>query len=148
LDNSIKKDRRITVLAFAHVIDDSENPRFLYVLSAQSGSFDGETLTLTGVPSVIYFSDRPYRIARIMCLEKFVEMWGEGSDSYEVDPPNATLSIFDDEGNENTVIELTDPQIEGDVLTYKTRLLEGIAPKSFGGSSLFIDSGPWRWAGL
>ena len=59
-----------TAVLADHVIDESENPQFLFVMSAVSGSFDGETLTLTGVPSVVYFSDRPYRIAGHMSLEE------------------------------------------------------------------------------
>jgi hypothetical protein len=44
-------------LVFAeHVIDDSKNPGYLFVLSATSGSLKGDTLTLNGVPNVIYIS--------------------------------------------------------------------------------------------
>ena len=122
-----------------HVIDDSVNPQFLLVLSAESGSFDGETLTLTGVPSVVYFSDRPYRIAGHMSIQEFVELWGEGTDSYAMDPPNATLSILDNNGNNNIVFELIDFQNENDILTFHARVLIGNAPSFFGTTSLFVD---------
>ncbi len=82
-------------LVFAeHVIDDSKEPRYLFVLSATSGSLKGDTLTLNGVPNVIYFSDRPLRKAGHMSLSNFIEMWNKGSDSYKADPPNATLSVL------------------------------------------------------
>ncbi len=82
-------------LVFAeHVIDDSENPGYLFVLSATSGSLKGDTLTLNGVPNVIYFSDRPARKAGHMSVSKFVEMWNKQSDSFKADPPNATLSLY------------------------------------------------------
>lgn len=122
-----------------HTIDSSKNPQFLFVLSAKSGSFEGDTLTLKDVPLVIYFSERPDRIAGHMSLKKFVDGWNKGSDSFKSDPPNATLSIFNEDGNKNVVVELLNPQIKGDILSFKIRLLEGSLPKSFDVSSLFID---------
>ncbi|MCP4229153.1 MAG: hypothetical protein GY771_03270 [bacterium] len=41
-------------------------------MSAVSGSCDGETLTLNDVPAVVYFSDRPYRIAGYVSEEQFL----------------------------------------------------------------------------
>ena len=130
-----------TTAVFAdHVIDDSEKPQYLYVMSATSGSFDGETLTLTGVPSVVYFSDRPYRITGHLSVEKFVELWGEGADSFAADPPNATLSIYDAGGNNDVVIELAGaPDISGDSVIFEVRVLLGNLPEVLSTSSLFID---------
>ena len=122
-----------------NVIDEGESPQFLFVISAVSGSCDGETLTLTGVPSVVYFSNRPYRIAGHINLEEFEEIWIEGVDNFMVDPPNATLSIFDSNGNENVVVELSDLHGEGSTLTFTVRALTGDAPASFGTASLFVD---------
>jgi hypothetical protein len=127
-----------TVIA-DNVIDDGENPQFLYVLNATSGSFDGETLTLTGVPSVIYFSDRPYRIAGHMSLEEFVENWNKGSDIFEADPPNATLSILDAKEVENAVVELSNPEIKGNVLDIDILLLSGSIEPEFSVCGLYID---------
>jgi len=59
----------VTGLVFAeNVIDDSKNTGYLFVISGTSGSLDGDTLTLNGVPNVIYFSDRPARKAGHMSL--------------------------------------------------------------------------------
>jgi len=50
----------VTGLVFAeNVIDDSKNPGYLFVISGTSGSLDGDTLTLNGVPNVVYFSVKP-----------------------------------------------------------------------------------------
>lgn len=122
-----------------HVIDESKKPQFLSVMSAKSGSFDGKTVTLNDVPTVIYFSDRPNRIAGHLGLKKFVAGWAKGVDSFKVDPPNATLSIFDIKGNKDAVIEISAPKLKGTSITFKVRLLEGKIPESFGNSSLFID---------
>jgi len=97
----------VTGLVFAeHVIDDSKEPSYLFVISGTSGSLDGDTLTLNGVPNVIYFSDRPNRIAGHMSLSEFIEMWNKGNDSFKADPPNATLSVLKKEGSQNVVVEL------------------------------------------
>ena len=136
-----------TSVIASNVINESENPQFLFVLSAESGSYDGEMLTLTGVPSVVYFSDRPYRIAGHMSVEEFVEMWGEGADDFVVDPPNAALSIFDSNGNYNVVVELIDLQSGSETIIFNVRVLQGSIPTSFGVASLFIDpinqNGQW-----
>ncbi len=69
----------VSGLVFAeHVIDDSKNPGYLFVISGTSGSLKGDTLTLNGVPNVIYFSDRPARNAGHGSLSNFVEGWDKG----------------------------------------------------------------------
>lgn len=128
-----------TTVGAEHVISSKEKPEYLFVLSAESGSFKGDTLTLKDVPLVIYFSDRPDRIAGHMSLKKFVEDWGKGSNSFKKDPPNATISIFDPKGNKDVVIEISDPQLSGGDLVIKVRVLQGRIPDSFGAVSLFID---------
>ncbi|MCZ6865435.1 MAG: hypothetical protein O7D98_07465 [Candidatus Dadabacteria bacterium] len=132
-------------LVFAEpVIDDSKNPGYLFVLSATSGSLKGDTLTLNGVPNVIYFSDRPARKAGHLSLEKFVESWNKGSDSFKADPPNATLSLLKKEGAENGVVELMSVEQKSGSVVFKISVLEGLIPESFKTSTLFID---FNWYG-
>ena len=127
-------------LVFAeHVIDDSKKPGYLFVLSATSGSLKGDTLTLNGVPNVIYFSDRPARKAGHLSLEKFVESWNKGSDSYKADPPNAVLSIFGENGSKNTVVELMNPEVKAGSISFNVKVLQGEVPKSVGPTSLFVN---------
>ncbi len=127
-----------------HVIDDSKEPRYLFVLSATSGSLKGDTLTLNGVPNVIYFSYRPERKAGHLSLEKFVESWNKGSDSFKADPPNATLSLLKKEGAENGVVELMSVEQKSGSVVFKISVLEGLIPESFKTSTLFID---FNWYG-
>ncbi len=131
-----------TSVTASHVINESENPQFLFVMSAVSGSYDGETLTLTGIPSVVYFSDRPYRIAGHMSIQEFVELWEEGANYYEVDPPNATLSILEEDGAIDVVLELTNQLLIENGVTFDITILDGEIPVSFDSSSLFIDASP------
>ena len=121
------------------VINESENPQFLFVMSAVSGSFDGETLTLTDVPAVIYFSDRPYRIAGHMSIQELVDIWGEGANSYEIDAPNASLSILGEDGNWNAVVEISNPILMNNTITFTANILLGTIPANFAVSTLFID---------
>ncbi len=127
-------------LVFAeHVLDDSKNSGYLFVISGTSGSLDGDTLTLNGVPNVIYFSDRPARKAGHLSLEKFVESWNKGVDSFKADPPNATLSVLKEDEARNVVVELTGVEQKKDSVVFKVVLLEGKGIESFEASSLFID---------
>jgi hypothetical protein len=140
---------QIPGLVFAeHVIDDSKNPGYLFVISGTSGSLDGDTLTLNGVPNVIYFSDRPARIAGHMSLTKFVDTWGKGSDSFKADPPNATLSVLKKDEALNLTIELmTVERTAPGTLVFKVTMLrvgqisEDGPPRGFVvGATLFIDN--------
>jgi len=129
-------------LVFAeHVIDDSKNPGYLFVISGTSGSLDGDTLTLNGVPNVIYFSDRPNRIAGHMSLSEFIEMWNKGSDSFKADPPNATLSILTKEVVKNVVVELISVEQKSGSVVFKLAVLEGSITGHFHEGTLFIDKG-------
>jgi len=97
----------LTLLIFAeHLIDDSEEPSYLFVLSVTSGSLKGDTLILNGVPNVIYFSDHMSRKVGHMSLSNFVEKWDKGVDSFKADPPNATLSVLMKNGERNVEVEL------------------------------------------
>jgi len=132
----------VTGLVFAeHVIDDSKNTGYLYVISGTSGSSEGDILTLNGVPNVIYFSDRPARKAGHMSLTKFVEMWDKEVDSFKADPPNATLSVLKKERATNVVVELKSAEVKTGSVVFKVSVLNGKLPESFKMSSLFVDGG-------
>ena len=127
-------------LVFAeHIIDDSEEPSYLFVLSVTSGSLKGDTLILNGVPNVIYFSDHMSRKVGHMSLSNFVEKWDKGVDSFKADPPNATLSVLTKDGAKNVVVELISVVQKSDSVIFKVAVLEGTIPESFRTTSLFID---------
>ena len=120
---------------------------YLFVLSAQSGSFSMGRLTLNDVRYVIYFSNRPKRLAGHLPVARLLAQWDKGPDSFASDPPNALLSIFNETSSENPVIELSRPQASDRSVSFDVRLLDGHIPASFGPASLFIDefinSGAW-----
>jgi len=115
---------------------------FLFVQSAKGLTFDkaSNKLTLTGVsPVTVFFTDRPERIAGNMKTTAFVPFWSEGKDSFKANPPNADVSIV--EGNElrQVVVELMDPVLSGDNLSYTVKVLQGDMPATGADVSVFID---------
>ncbi|MCA1300571.1 hypothetical protein [Stappia indica] len=100
------------------------------------------TLRLINVsPQTLYFSDRPVRVAGHLTMDGYLEEWKTGKDNFGEDPPNATLSIFQPGQETNTlvVVELLDPQVEGNDLVYHYKLIEGEMPEGDGMAALFID---------
>ncbi len=109
---------------------------------------DKNTLTLKGVsPTTLFFSDRPVRMAGHYNKKDYLKLWTDGKDSFDADPPNATLSVFEGDGDDllDAVVELKNPRYKGDDLIYDINLIEGHLPELGGPSSLFIDIfGVWR----
>ena len=62
-----------------------------------------------------------------------------GDDSFADTPPNAVLSIFTENGINDVVVELTNPALDGDQMSYTVDILDGNMPASGGANSLFID---------
>ncbi|MCP4382924.1 MAG: hypothetical protein GY798_16145 [Hyphomicrobiales bacterium] len=120
-------------------VDDSDSAQFLYSLSSKSGTFEGGTLTLSGVPRVVYFSDRPKRVAGHMALEKFLEDWDKGIDNFAIDPPNAELAIHEETEDKHVVLIIERPSVHDDRISFKVKILDETIPDSFGHATLFID---------
>ncbi len=113
----------------------SDEPTFLFALSARSGSFDQGCLTLNDVPLAIYFSDRPNRIVGHVPVAQLLELWDEGPNSLAEDPPNTVLSILGKTGGrtgiESTVIELFRPRQSDNSVAFDIRVLSGKVPAAF-----------------
>ncbi len=113
---------------------------YLFVQNSAGFTYENGKLTLKGVsPATVFFSDRPERIAGHMATAKFVPFWKEGKDSFLSDPPNASLSILGEDKATEVVVELRDPVLKGDELSYDVRVLQGELPAKGGVTSLFID---------
>lgn len=127
----------------------AEKVELLFVQNSTSGSYDGRTLTLKGVGPTIFFSDRPQRITGQVRTAGFIGHWDKGSDNFGENPPNATLSIFNEKDIASVVVELRGPNLKANTLSYRVRVLRGKLPASFKESSLFIDIfGRWRMAAM
>jgi hypothetical protein len=112
----------------------------LFVQNSQGMSYHNGKLTLKGLAlTTLFFSDRPDRVTGHITSQEFVRSWDKGDDSFASNPPNAALSIFHADGVTDVVVELTQPHLAGDDLTYTVEILDGDMPAQGGPSSLFID---------
>ena len=133
----------LIVLNSLYAEDDAETQECeaLFVQNADSVTIDDKKFTMKGIGrTVIYFCDRPVRLAGHLSLDEFLESWTKGKDTFTNDPPNAVLSVID--GNEiyDVVVTLTaQPKLEGDDLTYTYRIIDGDIPSAGEAASLFID---------
>lgn len=114
----------------------------LIVINSAGAILENNKLTLTGVtPNSIVFADRPVRSAGHALTTHIIEDWASGGDSFEKDPPNATVSVFDKTNGtvQDVVVELMKPKLDGDKLTFDVNVLEGDISKANGPASVFID---------
>ena len=119
-----------------------EDMEALFVQTSASMTSDGTTLTLKGLsPSTLYFADRPQREVGHLSSQLFVANWGEGDNSFAQNPPNAVLSFAEpgDRLPEEVVVEIQDPHLDKDTLSYSIKVLEGTVPSATGACALFID---------
>ena len=124
------------------MIEELEAEQSMFVQTANAMTSDGTTLTLKEVtPSTLYFSDRPKRIVGHMTTVDFVELWAEGDNSFEEDPPNAVLAFLEpgDRAPEDAVVVIRQPRLETGQLSYSIETLEGTVPTHTGPVTLFID---------
>jgi hypothetical protein len=122
---------------------------WLLVQSSASLTSDGKTITLTGVsPQTVIFADRPDRMAGTVPTKTMVDDWAKGKDSLEKDPPNASLASIVDGKEVVTVVELTNPKLDGKNLTYDIKVLDGTVPQAGAETTLFIDWWYGRWGGI
>jgi hypothetical protein len=112
----------------------------LFVMNARGASLQGRTLTLAGVsPTSIVFADRPVRAAGHLPTEALLEEWTTGD--FAKDAPNATVSVLSKDGSsaQDVVVELKSPHLDGVLLTFDVRVLEGDLAGADGPASVFVD---------
>jgi hypothetical protein len=121
--------------------DSAKKADVLFVQTAHDVRLDGEKLILKGIsPTVLFFTDRPERVAGNMANDRYLKLWQEdGKDSFLADPPNATLSVFTDDTVGELVVTLRNPRFTGDDLIYDISVIEGKPLDKGGPCALFID---------
>jgi hypothetical protein len=132
----------LMIPATAAVADDEPMLMFVQTANDFDADPDSGSLRLIGVsPQTLYFSDRPVRLAGHLTMADYLKTWNEGGDDFNADPPNATLSVYNANADDNTlvVIEIDDPVVDGADLIYKYSLIEGTMPESGGATAIFID---------
>jgi hypothetical protein len=134
--------------AVGAVADEAKVVDYLLVQTAKGLAFDKGTnmLSLVGIsPITLFFADRPQRVAGNMKTNAFVPFWGQGTDSFAKDPPNADISIIEGDVMRQVVVELQDPILNGDVLHYRVKTLQGEIPAKGTDVSVFIDIVGMPW---
>ena len=111
----------------ATVLDEYKKPpSFLFVLQAKEAVLKpvkddlhrytlSMKLTDENVGKIIAFTDRPYRIVKMMTTKQLLDLWGEGKNSFKADPPNAVLSA---NGFDARIVILESMIINNEQLTY------------------------------
>jgi hypothetical protein len=125
---------------------------WLFVQIGSAFTSDGKSLTVKGVsPQTLMFTDRPERMTGDVRTSQFVQNWTTGKDNFRNDPPNATISTVVDGETKLAVVELLNPRLDGDSLTYDIKTLDGTLPSSGAQISLFVDwwygPGGYCWRG-
>jgi hypothetical protein len=122
--------------------DGSENlVNLLFVQSAHGAKLSNGSLRLKTVnPATLLFSDRPDRVTGHEPTEDFVDNWNKGDDSFESNPPNATLSILAGSEPQEIVLVLKSPRLDNGDLLYDVKVLDGASESLGDASSLFIDT--------
>ena len=123
----------------------------LSVLLAESGDIrrttrGGYTLTLSHVdPRVLWFSDRPYRRAGFVSINKFIANWKK---AFKTSPPNAAMvhvgmSAKAGDRVEPMAMELMNPNLRNDSLSFNVKVLKGdrILVGHFKLPSIYVDGG-------
>ena len=115
----------------------------LFVQEAQNVLFEGNQMTLVDVsPKTLFFADRPYEMAGYYSFDQFMNVVTKGPDSFEENPPNATLVVLEGEEFVNVVVKLSKkPHLEGTNLVFPlVEFIQGEAPIKGGKVALFIDT--------
>lgn len=98
-------------------------------------------ITIQGAAaSTLYFSDRPYRHVGSMPTEDLVAQWDAGGDNFAENPPNALLTLFEDDAVRNLVVIPTEPELSDGDLSFAVDVLTGRLAPSHGPVNLLIDS--------
>ena len=74
-------------------------------------------------------------------MQDYLTYWTTGRDDFDKDPPNATLSVYEEgqDGNSLVVLEIDEPVVDGNDITYHYEVIEGAMPEGNGAAALFID---------
>ena len=96
----------------------TQSPQLMFVQSAEDLKVDQAASTLRLVKvnqQTLYFSDRPVRIAGHIKMADYLKEWTAkaGKDNFGVDPPNATLSVYEPRATRKYAGRGQDHQPEG-----------------------------------
>jgi len=121
---------------------EEETCDMLFVQNASAMTFDGSLLTLKDAnPDIIFFCDRPVRIAGHMNRDVFMKLVTEGENSFADNPPNAAVSIVGPKGEVTEVVVTLSkkPLVRGNDMAFPIKVIDGKLPLTGGTVIMFID---------
>ena len=119
----------------------SELVEYLFAQHSERVTLQDGILTLYEIgEDVLYFSDRPHRIVGRETLVNFLEVWDEGKESFATIPPNAVLTVKQDDHLADLTVILKNPVLSGRDLVYEVEVLDGPESGSGNQAALFIDA--------
>ncbi|WP_147235328.1 hypothetical protein [Ruegeria sp. A3M17] len=136
----------LATAAVAGSSDDNSAPEsFLFVESGEKAKLADGQLILLGVgDEVSVFSDRPYRDAGFITRAELFDIWGKGENNFEENPPNVALTGSVDGKSQVVILEISNPEVSGDQVTYDYTYVEGSDAMVFENPVMVIDSFSWR----
>jgi len=106
-------------------------------------------MTLSDVPSqTMFFTDRPNRVVGNVPTSAFVTRWttDKGPNGFATNPPNAAVTVFQSDGAKTAIVELRNPRLDGNKLSYDVKVLQGISSTQPAEGVVFIDNFSEAWA--
>ena len=106
-------------------------------------------MTLYDAPSqTMFFTDRPNRVVGNVPTSAFVTKWttDKGPNGFASNPPNAAVTVFQSDGAKTAIVELRNPRLDGNKLSYDVKVLQGISSTQPAEGVLFIDNFSEAWA--
>jgi hypothetical protein len=106
-------------------------------------------MTLYDVPPhTMFFTDRPNRVVGNVPTSAFVTRWttDKGPNGFATNPPNAAVTVFQPDGAKTAIVELRNPRLDGNKLSYDVKVLQGISSTQPAEGVVFIDNFSEAWA--
>ena len=106
-------------------------------------------MTLYDVPTqTMFFTDRPNRVVGNVPTSAFVSRWttDKGPNGFATNPPNAAVTVFQPDGAKTAIVELSNPRLDGNKLSYDVKVLQGISSTQPAEGVVFIDNFSEAWA--
>ncbi|WP_299986976.1 hypothetical protein [uncultured Ruegeria sp.] len=98
---------------------EAADEKALFVQHSDSATPLDGTLTLDGIDKHVFaFSDRPMRVTMAIPAAGLIEIWNKGKDSFADDPPNAVLAGEVDRKATSVIVELANPELDEESLTF------------------------------
>ncbi len=116
----------------------AEGTKVLYVLTSSDSTYQHGELTLHNIAAVLRFSERKNDASSFMDLAQFTQTLRAYIAAQKETKQTAALSLYNDTGANNIVVQFADPIENNGSLSMKAQVLQGTLPANMGMSTLFI----------